>query len=145
MSNYYHGSKTKITGYLEPRPSGVIDGEKAVFATNNKALALIYVNKWDENNIELGAINNNLFCREKAPGAFNVLKGGGYIYELQPSYFSTDKRLGMKAHEFISKKKVPILKTTVVKNALSMMRKSSITMISFDDYLDFIESKISKT
>ena len=144
MEKYYHGSKFKIDSkYLEPRASRVIDNEKAVFATNNRAFALMFINKWNDSQIQLGSIGGSLYCLEMHPNTFNLLKGSGYIYGLSPSYFSTDKRLGMKKVEFISKKRVTILKVIKIKDALAEIKKS-IIMITFDKQEKFIRDYIEK-
>ena len=93
--------------------------------------------------VKLGSIGGSLYCLEMHPNTFNLLKGSGYIYELSPSYFSTDKRLGMKKVEFISKKRVPILTVIKIKDALAEIKKS-IIMITFDKQEKFIRDYIEK-
>ncbi len=142
---YYHGSKTKIEGYLKPMPSRVIDNEKAVFATPSKTLALIYSCKWNDSDIELGRVNGKLVIREQYPNAFDLLKNDGYIYEFSSDGFQTDKRLGMKNDEFINYNKVKILKTYKVSNVLTQIKKlKEVTLITIDEYVKFLDKCIRK-
>jgi len=106
----YHGSHKRHLDVLEPRPSNVLDGEEAVFATNVWEIALIFSRKWTDDDLELGVMNDHLYVAEMFPGAFSVLCGDGMIYHIKKmdeiKKFTGDERLGMKDHEFISKTKV---------------------------------------
>lgn len=85
---FYHGSNVLIPKssdgfrYLEPRPSKVIDNESAVFATNNKDMAVIFIPFWKDNQIEFGIVNKKLYCIEQYPNAFDIFNKCGYIYEV---------------------------------------------------------------
>jgi hypothetical protein len=114
---YYHGSPNDIrNGYLTPRPTSVLDGEDAVFATSKYSFALVFGAKWSDSDIEFGIINGVPIIKEQYPNAFDLLKTEGWIYLVDKIYFENDKRLGLQGFEFISKKRVPIIKAVYVKN-----------------------------
>lgn len=132
----YHGSSHKIN-ILEPRPSMVISNEKAVFATNSKTLAVVFIPKWNDCDLDLGYHHNVLYCAEQYPDAFDKLKGvSGFIYTVDRSYFMSDDRLGMKQHEFISKTEVPILSTETINDVYNYLKKVNMCMITYDQKLD---------
>lgn len=135
----YHGSKFLIKDYLEPRSSRVINNEKAVFATSSKSLALAFMGDSSDNEIELGVINGILYMVEKKPNVFSKYfdKKQGYLYTLSNKNFHSDQRLGMKKYEFVSDKKVKILKTKKINNVLDSLKKSKIKLIKYDK-IDFI-------
>lgn len=144
MKYYYHGSSAEITDtYLKPRPSRVLDGEKAVFATNKRYISLMFIPKWSDSDIEFGFINDKPYAREIYPNAFNILKNvSGYIYYLDSKGFKTDKRLGLQGAEFINKKKVKILESEYIKDAYKELKKSDIKFITFDDYIKCIHKML---
>ena len=132
INYYFHGSQTYIKDkVLEPRPSNILNKEKAVFATNKKWIAVFMMA--GENDIGFGFYNNIPYIEEEYPGAFDQLKIGGYIYYMDSSQFKSDKRLGMPGHEFISDKKVKILKTIKIKNAYNYLkRQKDLRFVTFD-------------
>lgn len=125
---YYHGSKHKINNYyLEPRPSFVIDGEEAVFASDIKDIAITFIPKWSDDDFSLGHWNDekryNLI--EIYPGAFEKKIAGtsGYLYSVSADDFYHDKRLGMR-NEFIAKNKQKILNTEYIPDVYNYLKKS---------------------
>lgn len=141
---YYHGSPTKLEK-LEPRPSFVINNESAVFATDKRYLALVFIAKANDQDIELGFINNKPYILEQYPGAFDkfLKKKSGYIYYLDPKQFKQDKRLGMYNHEFISYNPVNILKTEKIKDIYEELVKSELNIVTFDMKVECIDKIIS--
>ncbi|VBB18668.1 hypothetical protein YASMINEVIRUS_1199 [Yasminevirus sp. GU-2018] len=140
MNVLYHGSAKHLT-VLEPRPSRVIDNEKAVFATDSKDLAVVFIPRWSDCDMDLGYHNNILYCSEQYPNAFDKLKGiSGFIYQVDKSLFTSDKRLGMQHHEFICKTPVTILSEEKIDDVFSYLMKSSICMITYDQKLDAMEA-----
>jgi len=132
----YHGSSHKISK-LEPRPSKVIQNEKAVFATDSKDLAVIFIAKWSDCDIDVGYYHNKLYCCEQYPDAFDLLKkDGGYLYSVKSNDFISDERLGMQKHEFISKKSVEIEDTVVIENVYDYLVRSNMTMIKYEEKMD---------
>lgn len=108
----YHGSKiANPTKVLYPMPSGVLNGESAVFATPDRTLALLFIADWTDNDLTVGYINGQLTVEERYKGAFQTifLNKSGYLYLVSANTFQTDARLGMQSHEFISKESVPII------------------------------------
>ena len=130
---YFHGSTINIKNeILKPKSSNVIDNEKAVFATNNKSLSVLFMAKWDDSHIQAGFYNNTLIVEEIYDGAFDKLKVSGYIYYVDPKQFKNDKRLGMQGYEFISNETVKILKRVEIKNAYNYLkRQKDIKLVSF--------------
>ncbi len=140
----YHGSRKKLK-QITPHPSNVINGEKAVFGTISKDWAIFFISHPTDSDIESGFIGSKPFILEQYPGAFNKLKISGYLYELDPKNFKSDKRLGLKNIEFISKKKENILSTKKISNVYNYIKRSGyFTMISFDDKVKLLHRFISK-
>lgn len=143
MMIYYHGSShcIKQGNYLHPRKAGVIDGEKAVFATNELFWATFFISESNMCDIESGYINNKPYILEQYPGAINkfLAKKKGYIYELDSKDFHDDKRLGLRGHEFISHKKVKVLKVTKILDLLKALKKTKINIITFDMKMEAID------
>lgn len=139
QNHLYHGSSSEIDEYLEPRPSKVIDGEKAVFATDNKSLALVFIPKSTDKELGIGTVHGVPYVMEEFPGAFNLLKTPGYIYTVSKNGFLTDKRLGMKNNEFISRNKVKIINKSSIKNVYNelLSPNSDILFISYDQSVYF--------
>ena len=128
---------------LEPRPSRVIDGEEAVFATQSKTLSIIFIPKWTDCDFQLGVHHNMIYAVENYPNAFDLLKTknahgvSGYIYTVDSDGFKSDERLGMKAHEFINKNPVDIVRTEIIEDAYEyLMNSTDISMVTFDQMLD---------
>ena len=143
---YYHGSKFKITDFLEPRPSRVIDGDEAVFATNTRWLAIYFIASPRDTDIEVGFIHNDPYIMEQWPGAFDkVLRNKrGYLYSVKKDQFHSDPRLGMKRHEFISDDKVKIEKTEVIDDVYEEIEKADVAIIDFSMKEEFIAEAIQK-
>lgn len=136
MASLYHGSSHDVKT-LEPRASKVLEGEEAVFATDSKDLAVIFIPHWTDCDMDLGYYRGILYCSEQYPDAFEKLKGiKGYIYTVDKNHFTSDPRLGMKKHEFICKESVPILSKEIIEDAYTYLTKSSICMITYDDKLN---------
>ena len=142
MKYFYHGSSIDIDGeYLEPRPSRVLDGEKAVFATNNIYISLVFIPQWTDNDFDLTHYNDKWYLVEQYPGAFSIFENkDGWIYSVDSTNFKSDDRLGMKRTEFISKKKVKIVKRVYIKDVLKILKKKSdIIFVTYDEKLEAIE------
>jgi hypothetical protein len=142
MSKYlYHGSPIKLNGDLNPRPSKVIDGEEAVFATNEKFLAVLFISKFNDNQIDLGSFSNKIVITEQYPGAFDeCLNASGYLYYVSPNGFHSDQRLGMKNHEFINENKVKILKTEYIDNVYEYLLDTDLYIVTYDDRIEAIDT-----
>jgi hypothetical protein len=141
----YHGSRNKIEdGWFQPRPSKVIDGEKAVFATNTKWMALAFASGLTHSQIDLGVAQGIPYMAEMYPGAFDLLKIPGYLYTVNSEGFESDPRLGMQGHEFIHRKPVRILQTEFIPNLLEALQKDHVVRLIPDRerVAFFVEHKI---
>lgn len=102
----------KIEGALLPMPSRVLDGERAVFATNRRWIALLNIVPFTGADLDYGYDEDGrAYIREMYPDAFSKLRlqRVGFIYTVASSGFHTDARLGMPGHEFISGEPVSII------------------------------------
>lgn len=132
---YYHGS-SKIIDVLEPRPSGVINNEKAVFATSSYTDAVIFSTLWSDYNFSFGTYNGDKYLIEMYPGAFEKLNTTGYIHHVPANKFHHDKRTGLN-NEFISFHPVkPLTYDTV--NVKDYLSKSDVQMITYDKYVKLL-------
>lgn len=111
----YHGSRTKIKKWLEPKPSGVLDGESAVFATPHRWMAIAFASGLKHTQIDLGVAAGTPYLMEMYPGAFDLLKIRGFLYTVNGEGFHRDSRL-MGPQELISPKRVRIVKTERLKS-----------------------------
>ena len=142
---YYHGSQSNIKDYLKPRPSSAINNEKAVFATNLKWLAVFFGTKHSGNDIQSGFYGDTPYLEEVYPGAFDLLKVSVYLYYVNEDQFKSDTRCGLQGCEFISKKKVKILKKVKIKNAYTYLkRQKQIKFVTFDIKMKAIDEYFKK-
>jgi len=89
----YHGSPQKLT-HLEPRPSRVLNNERAVFATPSRLMAILFSRPYKDEDIELGIVNDTAYMREARPKSFEqLLRGPSYLHTLNPRGFYSDNRL----------------------------------------------------
>ena len=72
----YHGSPTPGIEELQPRPSRVLRGESAVFATPDRDLALSFLAPWRDDDFQQGYVNGQPYMREQYPGAFDKIYKG---------------------------------------------------------------------
>lgn len=128
---YYHGSSSLIDGYIEPRPSRVINNKEAVFATNIASIALSFIGEWRDDSIQQGTINGRPYLKEMKKGAFNEFFKGkeGFVYIVSKAGFETAK--GLTKYEFINDKKVKILAAYYVKDVLKALMEEDIDMIPY--------------
>jgi len=142
----YHGSKTLIKDVLLPFPSKVVDYEKKVFATQSKGFALMFMGKkWNDNDIELGYYNKELYAIEKKKNIFKKTFSNktGYLYKVNAKQFHSDKRLGMKHHEYVADDSVNIISTQVINDVYEELIQSDIKLYAFDKikFIYFNENK----
>jgi hypothetical protein len=145
MTVYYHGTSVNLDvgQTLKPKESPILNNEKAVFASNRRMVSLIFIPRWSDSDIDFGYYGdikyNDFYLQEKYEGAFEeIFKGvSGYIYNLDPKNIHSDKRLGMKEVEFISKKPVKILKKEYIKDVWYALQQ-------YKNVLTFVYYKKSK-
>lgn len=126
----YHGSVGEFS-VLSPSQSDVIDGESAVFATDQRWLALAFIPKYTDDDISLGFVNGVPYLKEMRDGAFNLLTIAGFIYTVSAERFRSDPRLGLQQHEFICDVPVPVMKSEIVPNVYHELLASGLEMIEF--------------
>lgn len=127
---YYHGSDN-IIDELEPRPAGVIDNEKAVFATSSYVDAVIFSAIWSDYNFSMGTHDGIKYLDEMYPGAFEKLDTTGYIHYVPADKFHRDSRTGLSS-EFISFEPVKTIKYDKV-NVKEYLEKSDVQMTTYEE------------
>jgi hypothetical protein len=125
----YHGSKTKINDKLEPKPSGVLEGESAVFAVCDRVWAALFIGEWLDSDLSVSLYDGKRVIREYYSNAFDLLKKQGFIYRVKSDGFKSDVRLGLNGIEFISKKPKKIEETEHVPNAYEILSSDKDTVL----------------
>jgi hypothetical protein len=127
----YHGSSNKHDVLL-PFPSNVINGEKAVFATNKRWLSLCFIPKFNDSDIEIGYVNDIPYVEELKEGAFDLLKISGYTHIVSSKGFKKDSRLGMNNVEYIKRGSANVEEIEEIDDVFSELKKSEVYMIPYD-------------
>lgn len=143
----FHSSPHKIKGrFLEPRPSGVIGGESAVFAANKKFVSLMFLAKWSDLDFDFGSTGGVWFAIEHYPGAFErVFKNrSGYVYSVKKAGFADDPRLGLRGVELIRKTPVEIEKTEFVPDVWAALQQTPIVFVTFLEYMKLVRAHVKK-
>jgi len=149
IAAHYHGSPVADITELEPRPSRVIDGEKAVFASPDRDVAISFAAPWRDEDIQQGSIDGQYYMREQYPNAFEKIFGGkkGYVYSVDGG-FETDPRLtrfeaiARDKRKVLSKEEIPDLLEALKTSKFRLLRygeeleKSASAVIVSDDILD---------
>ena len=130
----YHGSKTFIEGYLEPRISFAC--EPLVYATDDYYYALVRCGDFDMSEFlareDYRGKDEPYQLIELEPNAFEKLfKRPGYIYKLKDSLFEPSSDVS----EFVSRTKVPIIETIYIDDIWSEMQKhaNKYELIRFEE------------
>ncbi len=147
MAFYFHSSPHKIEGgVLGPRPSGVINGESAVFAANKKFVSLMFLAKWSDLDLSFGSTGGIWFSIEQYPGAFEkIFKGKtGYVYSVKKEGFTGDPRLGLQGVEFIKKTPAKIEKTEYVPDVWVALQQTPIVFVTFVEHMKLVKSFVKK-
>lgn len=133
----FHGTNVPIEGdHLIPKPSYVLGGEEAVFATIRFDFAVLFAAKWTDRDFEFGTVDDGkCYCIEMYPNAFDILKkSSGIVYSVDKECFGSDERLGMKDYEFISMQKVRVRSFVKIPNVWKQLcAESNINFITFDE------------
>ncbi len=139
---FFHGSPRELK-YLEARPAGLLNNEKVIFATNRFDVAVFMAARVSDINVEFGMVNGRLYALEKHEGAFDALKTSAYIHLVEPETFTTDKRLGMKSVEFISREKqIDVYKNYYINSIYDFLHEDpdcKINMITWGQMIECIE------
>jgi hypothetical protein len=127
----YHGNVNRIE-VIQPGSFNVIDGDKAVFATPLRWLALAFIPSWNDSDIELGFSNEEGFLLEKKKNAFSVFETAGYLHQVSGRDFHSDPRLGLQGMEFISDQSVTVDEIEEIENVRVALHREQVTMIPYD-------------
>lgn len=130
----YHGS-SKEYRVLSPRPSRVIDGESAVFATPSYISAVIFGSFWTDVHFEFGSVNGKKYLTERYPGAFDKLDCTCYVHYLDAAMFCADSRL--PPSELICPTEVPVLRCDAVNCREYLAQDASVRMIYWKNPHEF--------
>ena len=88
---FYHGSDV-LTFTLKPFPSKLVNGASVVFFTPNRIFAGLFIGKWNDDILEVGFVDDELYIKPVDGDLNTVLrifnKMNGYIYH---TFTSTKK------------------------------------------------------
>lgn len=127
----YHGSPKSRIRTLKPFPHKAIEGEKAVFSTPDKLLALsMSVPEATDDRIAVGYHGGKFYVDELEPKGFDLYRRPAHLYHVNPEGFTTDPRL--MPEERLSRKPVPVTKRERVPDVLAALRAASIDMIPYE-------------
>jgi hypothetical protein len=127
----YHGSNVSGLCILKPKPSSILQGIHAIFATPRFALAACFIPKWDDSVLTLEIEQDDTFStyivlRECKPNVLHELFNvDGYIYSVPDSGFINDSRLGMPYDELFCKRCVRIVDSQYIPNVIVLLRTFS--------------------
>jgi hypothetical protein len=136
----FHGSNT-IIAQLTPRPSAILDGEAAVFATSDYLHAVIFSAQWTDYNFSLGTHNGTRYLAEMYPGAFDKLNVTGYVHHVPAELFHRDSRTGM-SNEYVAMEPIePLSYDTVnVWEYLQNVTDGTIKLITYEELTRAMET-----
>lgn len=140
----YHGTQVEGLDSLDPKPSEVLKGKKAVFATPKKDIAVSFLVPWSDEDFTHGEHNGQMYMREMKEGNFDNLLSGqsGYIYYLDPANF---KHLPVLTnYEIVSFKKEKIKKAEFIEDVLEFLKNSSFVLLGPNDDFPIKEQKTIK-
>lgn len=138
----YHGSDSPNLTILYPKESNAIDGEKAVFATPSRIIAISFAVRWDDSQFTHGVHDGIYYMRENKPKTFDTLLMGkvGYIYILDGSDFRTDDRL--VEYEVIADVQQSIISVETIPDVYAALKDSDFILINYGDKAPW-ESKMT--
>lgn len=133
-ANLYHGSP-KLLDTLEPRTDHGDPGiGPSVFATPHKAMALAYLGRWADRDINQGGYGrDDWYLQEMRPGAFDDTYKGrtGWLYELPSRAFKGHKSSMGSDFEVISDRPVSPVVKTEVKDILKALEEAGVKLIPY--------------
>lgn len=135
ISYLYHGSPVAGLKVLMPKPSGVLNGESAVFATPYRSVAISFLQPWSDDDFEQGCVNGQFYMKEQYFGAFNkIFKNKiGTIYTVSSLGFESDPRLAR--YERVSYNPRDVIKEEEIADALSALRQTEFSLFNFGQIL----------
>jgi hypothetical protein len=127
IAMFFHGSNRKDLTRLDPFPSNVLKGKKAVFATPSFYLACCFINDWKDEEISLGYYGDSdtLWLEELRPNALvERFSGAGVVYTVDAKSFHKSEEVGLKDHELVSDTAVDIMEIIPVTNPLLVLQQA---------------------
>lgn len=135
----YHGSPVK-NWELKAMPSALVGNESVIYATNRKDIAAFFAARVSDKDIEFGSVNGKLYALEKYEGAFKKLEVPAYIHAVSAETFVSDKRLGMRQREFISRESsIGVKAIEIVPSVYEYLRSRSHSKINLITWGEMIE------
>lgn len=140
MDVLYHGSSLALEE-LRPYPSNALDGEAAVFATDDFDHSVLFGAKWTDFHFMFGQWDDDPSkwkLIEQYPGAFNKLKGVKvYVHILDASLFHCLRRKQsiknrLPPNEFISYEPVIPIRRKIIRDAYAHLARSDIQLIPYN-------------
>lgn len=143
MNYVYHGSPASGLTHLEPRRS--THGQNWVYATNNKAIAIIHSQKWSDYIFNESIDNNGqLELTERLPNAFEEIYKGkmSYLYYLSAVNFLEGQT--SFTPEVVSEQREEVIKCEVIEDTyaklLEMERSGDVVLYRYPDRPAYIPS-----
>lgn len=142
----YHGSNKQLTR-LDPRPTKVLNGDEAVFATPSQTMALIFIPKWSDADFGLGTHNGRIHIIEHRPNvAKELLSTDGYLHRVSSDGFKHDPRVGMPCMEFVNKDPVYVMDIEYIPNVYeALIASGNVAIITFDEQLELLDPLFAKS
>lgn len=127
----YHGTTVKGLETLSPKPSEVIDGKSAVFASTSLDASISFAIPWSDDDFVHGMHNDTQYMRERKSGNFERFFAGKpiYVYELPNTGFHHDTRL--LPYEVINENPVSISGVREYPDAYEALKKTGYVLIPF--------------
>jgi hypothetical protein len=117
----FHGSKNELSSLI-PFPSHLSD--KPVVFAGKLWVALSFIPKWNDNDIEHGTINGIPTIKSKNKNAQDLFNTSGFIYVLPNEKFTQTKEIA--GYEFISYAEVPVIKTFKIDNVFNALKRLNV-------------------
>lgn len=136
MKTLYHGSKTPNIKILKPQPNNAVDGESVIFATNDPLFAMAMTFGTGKE-LAVGYFINkktnskNMYIDELKKGSLRLLENVGYLYEVEGTKFTTDKRL--MPEELVSHSEVKVLRESRIPNILNYLKINNVEIVRYEN------------
>jgi hypothetical protein len=137
----YHGSRRRLRK-LKTHDSPLTDNP-VVFGTPDRELALTFMGKWNDDDFDLGRINDGpLRLKEEYPGALEKVYRGkkGYLYTLDPKGFR--KQDNLMRSERVSDSSPRIIKREHIRDLLAELERSGINLVRARDESPHVEKRV---
>jgi len=148
MNYVYHGSPVSGLTYLEPRHS--THGKSWVYATKNKAVAIIHSRKWNDYIFNESFHNYiQLELTERLPNAFEEIYKGkqSYLYYLDAANFLEGQT--SFSEEVVSEQKEQVIKYEIIEDTYiklcEMEKNGEVVLYRYPnkpDYIPFDDSDL---